>query len=394
MQVSKIILGMLFILTPALLNNSGREREQREISKDLFPVQIDGKDGFIDRSGKLVFTMPPHTYNSRWFSHGLLPYAVESESRWKWGFIDMAGKVAIEPQYLNVNPFFEGLAAVELDVSPDKGSIGFIDRTGKLIIYPTPRFFRHRSSIDGLGFFEGLAAIEMVVEKEKRSYRFFGYINKAGEIAIQPIFMQAGRFTEGMARISMEGGYPSRYGYIDKSGKIVIKPQFSHAGEFSEGLAMVQVDVGPEDAKVGYIDKAGNLAIPPRFDDNSTSDLSEVFIYTSSISDRDFSEGLAAVKLNGRWGYIDHTGQTVITPQFVYAGKFKEGLAPVAIKKARKRAYGYIDAKGNMVIPPQFEMALEFRNGLAQVGSIKSNGDFDKRGYIDKMGKYIWTPTK
>ncbi|HBK2048805.1 TPA: WG repeat-containing protein [Campylobacter coli] len=47
------------------------------------------------------------------------------------------------------------------------------------------------------------------------------------------------------------------------------------------------------------MDKNGEFAIKPKFDD----------IW-------DFSEGLAKVKLNGRWGFIDRSGKFVIEPKF------------------------------------------------------------------------------
>src|SRR5580765_2442265 len=44
-----------------------------------------------------------------------------------------------------------------------------------------------------------------------------------------------------------------------------------------------------------------------------------------------FSEGLAAVRVAGRFGYIDKQGVTVIPPQFDFAGAFSDGLAHVGI---------------------------------------------------------------
>ena len=49
-------------------------------------------------------------------------------------------------------------------------------------------------------------------------------------------------------------------GYIDKTGNIVINPCFEEAGGFSNGCA----DAG-ENCKVGIIDKNGNYLIEPIF---------------------------------------------------------------------------------------------------------------------------------
>ena len=56
-----------------------------------------------------------------------------------------------------------------------------------------------------------------------------------------------------------------------------------------------------------------------------------------------FSEGLALVKLNGKYGYIDKQGNEVIPLKYDYANNFLEGLALVRLNGK----YGYIDKQGN-----------------------------------------------
>lgn len=46
-----------------------------------------------------------------------------------------------------------------------------------------------------------------------------------------------------------------------------------------------------------------------------------------------FSEGLAPVRKDGKWGFIDETGKTIIPFQYDLAGIFNEGLAIVGITK-------------------------------------------------------------
>lgn len=69
------------------------------------------------------------------------------------------------------------------------------------------------------------------------------------------------------------------------------------------------------------------------------------------------------------------------------AGDFSEGLA--AVQKDGK--WGYIDKTGKMTIEPQWESAHAFVNGLAMV--VEKVSSEDKFGYIDTAGKYIWQPT-
>ncbi len=46
---------------------------------------------------------------------------------------------------------------------------------------------------------------------------------------------------------------------------------------------------------------------------------------------RSFSEGLAKIKIDGKFGYINTNGQIVIQPRFEESSDFQDGLA--AIKK-------------------------------------------------------------
>ena len=48
---------------------------------------------------------------------------------------------------------------------------------------------------------------------------------------------------------------------------------------------------------------------------------------------QNFSGGYAAVKKNGKWGYIDETGKVVIDFKYDWAGLFSEGVAAVAVKE-------------------------------------------------------------
>jgi hypothetical protein len=110
---------------------------------------------------------------------------------------------------------------------------------------------------------------------------------------------------------------------------------------------------------------------------------------------RPFSEGLAAVSVRGRWGYIDETGQVVIQPQFEVAYGFEEGLAAVLPKEPKAveivGRYGYIDRTGRLVISARFTGAGGFTNGLA---AVRTNNPFkdhtrENWGFIDKTGRLV-----
>lgn len=82
-----------------------------------------------------------------------------------------------------------------------------------------------------------------------------------------------------------------------------------------------------------------------------------------------YSDGLAPAKKDGKWGFIDKTGQFVIAPIFELSRNFSEGLALVKYD----RLYGYIDKNGDFVINPQYPSAGDFSENVAKE-SIVSNG--------------------
>src|SRR5205814_7895132 len=51
-----------------------------------------------------------------------------------------------------------------------------------------------------------------------------------------------------------------KWGFIDKKGNVVINPQFEYVAPFSEGLAAIKVGY-----RYGYIDKSGKIVIEPKF---------------------------------------------------------------------------------------------------------------------------------
>lgn len=144
---------------------------------------------------------------------------------------------------------------------------------------------------------------------------------------------------------------------------VILTVDYDTASNFSEGLALVS-----KDGKYGFIDESGEVVIPLQFDS---------MVY-------DFKEGLACVEIDGKFGFIDKTGNIVIPCQYEdgypYNYDFKDGLAPV--KKDGK--WGYIDKEGNTVIPFIFYEAKHFDGGLAPV-----KNDIGRQIYIDRTGKKV-----
>lgn len=251
-------------------------------------------------------------------------------------------------------------------------------------------------------------------KKPKQHFTLRGYIDKTGNFAIQPQFVTANSFSEGLAHVCDPRG-----SYIDKSGNFLIKEPYYVGGDFHEGLAWVAVpktnwkDVNlPGDQLLyGFIDKAGKMVIPPKF-----------------RLAGDFSEGLAMAIPEGAktLGFIDKKGKMVIGPRYTVAmdspeadlPHFKNGCAQVtnednltfyidkkgsalnrqATSKAklqnslgeeglkpddREGRHGYADASGKIVIPCQWDKTSPFHGGMAAVRQDK------KIAFINKSGKVV-----
>jgi hypothetical protein len=92
---------------------------QQPSTPELYPVERDGKHGYIDCSGRIAI---PFDYDGAdRFSEGLAPIKIGG----RYGFLDTEGKLVIAPQFAEVAGFSEGLAPVR-----EAEKWGYVDRSG------------------------------------------------------------------------------------------------------------------------------------------------------------------------------------------------------------------------------------------------------------------------
>lgn len=241
------------------------------------------------------------------------------------------------------------------------GKYGCIDKEGKIAI--EPKFDDIQCSEDEL----------IPIEINEK----WGFVNQSGEIILEPQFYLSPTgyskyFSEGLAVVCMN----RKCGYIDSSGNYVIEPKFDYAENFSDGLAIVQI--GAYDF-LGY-----RLRFPKTVFINKQGEI--LFDKENFTIEHKFTDGLAKVSVNGKFGFIDKSGKFVINPQDKNIGSFQQGLATISDKSGVLQL-GYVNKNGQVVIPQQFKQAGEFSEGLANV--MFENG---KYGYIDKTGKTVIEP--
>ncbi len=290
----------------------------------LAPIKADEQEryGFIDCDGKLV--IEAQFEDAGRFSQGFAPVFFEGA----WFFIDERGANAFSRTFSEIRGFKEGLAAVKED-----NLWGYIDTTGKMVIES-----RFEEAYD---FSEGLACVQ-TGKKENGSAKY-GYIDSTGKFAIAPFlefydnqyFSWPTQFSEGLASgwLKKEDGQ-AMVGYFDQTGKTIIAPSFIEAGRFNDGLA--PVSISDEIEKGGrFIKKDGSFAFNLEFSRTGP-----------------FSDGLAPVELSAageeqKWGYINKSGEIAIAADYTYAEPFINGIARVFVGDFSNEAY--IDGKGKIL---------------------------------------------
>jgi hypothetical protein len=329
--------------------------------------------GFIDQSGALAIGVSGRFHGK--FSNGLA--RVWQGVGQKWGYIDANGKLVIQPAYDWALPFSEGLAAVNVGarISNDRGLRGadvmwarieggkwiFIDKSGKAVM-ETP--YTEVGS-----FHDGLAPV--------KSNDKWGYIDKAGKIVVPPRFENADELRDGMGAVLL--GH--RWGFIGKSGEQVVEPRYPSRIElmggqiimgvgFSNGLAWV----GNGPGKWGVIDSSGQFVIPPQYGSYGS----------------DFSDGLAAVKTQGKTCIIDKSGKVLLETDYGQISEFSEGIASFW----KGKLWGAMDKTGKVIIEPQFSRPFKFSQGLAAVETEVETGPqriSRNEYYIDKSGARLFS---
>jgi len=291
-------------------------------SEGLCQVEKNNLQGYINNKGTLVIPMKFQTTHP--FNEGLA--TVKDNNL--WGVIDKSGKYVLQPVYDNVSDKFkDGFLYVE-----QKGRRFFIDRKGKEFKLPP-----HMKMLSE--FSDGLAPVEVTIYKNDTSFsrlthslfadsiKVAAFVDKSGKIRLGPFEsrhdIQTG-FQDGFCVIQSP---LAQYYLLSKNGKK--SNHYQGIRPFSGGHAIVQ---------------------------NSTYSTSYYYVIDSSYQVRiingayysdagSFSEGLAPVKdyYTSRIGYINTSGELVISYRYTETGGFNNGIATVKYMDK----LGYIDTKGN-----------------------------------------------
>lgn len=328
----------------------------------------------------------------------------------KWGYIDSTGNWVVSPNYKYIRYVNHGknvFLAESRDIVftlPNKPLFPIFNKN-ILFDFEGNRITPRNASIM-LPFSEGMAVAVLC-----RGFFLYytnglmGFVDESGQWVIPAKYNLLGRFSEGLAWAY----FNNKYGFLNKNGEWKFSPQFDDASDFREDKAIVRIGI-----KNFILNKDGNLvALPDEacmicdFNEGMASAQNsnggcgflgpsgEWVLYfpnaeTPNYPFHKFSCGLAALKVNELYGYVDKKGFWVIEPKFKSAKEFSEGLAAV---RTLDNLVGYIDTNGEWVITPQFLTGGEFISGIAHVNFYYDSMEnrIVKMGqYIDKLGNIIW----
>ena len=109
---------------------------------------------------------------------------------------------------------------------------------------------------------------------------------------------------------------------------------------------------------------------------------------------KDFSLSFSTfypIRHDGKWGFIDSTGKTMIAPKYEWVSEFNEGLAMIS----KKGKIGFIDKAGELKIPAMYDEAEVFKNGYAVVVNDEKYGVINKANLVhipfiyDEIGEFV-----
>jgi hypothetical protein len=308
-------------------------------SISLYPVGSSGEFQYIDAAGQIVIN--PQFSEATIFRDGVALVKTSGDGA-LFGYISEKGEYEIMPNYTQATVFSEGLAWVVTE----GGAIAAIDSKGEIK-------FTLQDAAKAMNFSEGLAAFSMFEEGDMK----WGFINKEGNIVINPQFLDTRSFSNGMCAIA---NADKKWGFINEKGELVINYQFDDARDMMNGYAIVFTG-----NKAGVINSEGKYVINPQYQD-------------MRVDGRNYQ-----VMQNNRWGWCNSEGKIIINPQFSNAYPFHNNHI-AAVRSGKD--WGYADSEGKLVINPQFDEALPYNGDVALVISGRNYG------LIDREGKYVVNP--
>ncbi len=304
--------------------------------------------------------------------------------------------------------FLGSVRAQEPNTFYENQKAGLKDSAGKVLLNPGYDYIYEFSNGFAKLYTEGQKKI--TEDGQKYSADKYGFVDTLGKVLVDTIYNYARNFRYGYAAVNRGGVYKTGKELVteevslkkkqnaeagkvkkskrkkrEKKGKVTYRSYYNYFRYFSGG-------------KYGFIDSTGQEIISTQFDKVS-----------------DFSDGLVAVNIGGQWtkekyndwevfrggnwGYADRNGKIVIAPAYHEAFDFSEGIAAVSVKvkskfiynafdeteRSAKIKYYLIDRSGKVIDSLKYEKVSGYYGGFMKVGNKVNN--VYQYGYLDKTRK-------
>ena len=164
----------------------------------------------------------------------------------------------------------------------------------------------------------------------------YGYVNQKGKWAIEPNFEKADQFEGEFASVVIN----SKKGVIDKTGKFILEPIYDYIVQEADYFI-----VGKNN-KYGWFDKSGKKIFDIQYD----------WIYPFN------KNGQAWVKIDGKYGLMDRSGNLILKPIFSYDyadPDFKEDRLEVLNLDGKKT---FVNIDGDILTKPKFDKVIKYIN--------------------------------
>ena len=224
-----------------------------------------------------------------------------------------------------------------------------------------------------------------------------GYVNMQGRETI-PAMYDMLKESQGWARPVSEGRIVVKqnghYGVIDTANKTIVpfSAAISDIDDYRSGMTRVR-----KNQAISWLDKNGKPTRDPNSNSKADSQTSTTNENVKEIQQSAPSSPFTTLQprqQDGRWGFVDDNNVTMITYSFDEVRPFSEGLAGVRIDNE----WGFVNLGGELVIPFRFDKsgvsvgdsykdqpAFVFTNGKAWIGNLKNGAKM----CIDKEGSSV-----
>ena len=353
-------------------------------SEGLSAVYIDGKWTFVDTLGreKSKFKYDNILFeNELRFSNQLVCVKIDD----KYGFVDNLGNEKIKPQYDSARNFSDGIAVVKIN-----NETRFINDKGETV-------FKLPSKYEVVDDFQnGIVRVYLKKESNDDYINFFetGFMSKKGRLIV-PIQYKYVIFDEyevykkahdpsqvSNGVINLCSQKTEKWGLINSVGKNITSFNYDYAGSFSDEVAAIALN-NKSVMKWGFVDRTGKEIVHPIYDYYIPffEDVEDFGIYSMYFRVPFFSDGIAVLRYDNKWGGVNKQGKVVIPFKYKNQFLFIEGKAKIELNNK----YGCIDTNNKMILPLEYQDITIIKNGII----VKKN---NKYGLVDETGNTIIEP--